>query len=132
MTSHCTACRENNSITGSDDGQTTDEYTAAWAPHAPTLTGSDDGQTTDEYTAAWAPHAPTLRPNAPTLSSALYNSDYLKQERKQRAVSILGDGAAASGTREIAEALNYDRQEKAAFVQERLNVGRAGSQRPVR
>ena len=109
MTSHCTACRENNSITGSDDGQTTDEYTAAWAPHAP-----------------------TLRPNAPTLSSALYNSDYLKQERKQRAVSILGDGAADSGTREIAEALNYGRQEKAAFVQERLKVGRAGSQRPVR
>ena len=37
MTSHCTACRENNSITGSNDWQTTDEYTAAWAPHAPTL-----------------------------------------------------------------------------------------------
>ena len=85
--------------------------------------GSDDWQTTDKYTGAWAPHAPTLRPNAPTLSSALYNSDYLKQERKQRAVSILGDGSAASETREIAEALNYDRQEKAAFVQERLLTG---------
>ena len=54
------------------------------------------------------------------ISAALYNSDYLKQERKQRAVSILGDGSAASENREIAEALNYDRQEKAAFVQERL------------
>ena len=54
------------------------------------------------------------------ISAALYNSDYLKQERKQRAVSILGDGSAASETREIAEARNYDRQEKAAFVQERL------------
>ena len=57
------------------------------------------------------------------ISAALYNSDYLKQERKQRAVGMLGDGAAASGTGEITEALNYNRQEKAAFVQERLLTG---------
>ena len=96
------------------------------------MTQSLDQMISRPQTSTQQHHAPTLRPNAPTLSSALYNSDYLKQERKQRAVSILGDGAADSGTREIAEALNYDRQEKAAFVQERLNVGRAGSQRPVR
>ena len=54
------------------------------------------------------------------ISAALYNSDYLKQERRTRAMSFSGDAAEVTECREIREALNYNREEKAAFVQERL------------